>query len=512
MNYATAFQRVVQKFPDRVLVETLSGETHTYREVDRRTDALAAALDDRLGDGRCAALLRNGLPALETILTAQKRGRANVQLSFRATPKQLVHSIETADATGLIVDDENAEAAATALSDLDPDAVVHVGDDPCPLDAVEAYESLTTPGPDYRVDTDDPAESGILFTSGTTGMPKAVPQTQEQTWLASTQVVMEHGLEPTDVGLVMTPWYHDVTMVAWMLPHVQVGAKLVPQPAFDPEGALEAIESHEATGILAVPAQLRAMIGVQREAGYDLDSLVRIRTGGAVVPPDLVPEAREVFEAEIHNTYGLTEGIASLTHAYPFEQDDNPGTVGTTAFVWEEVRVVEAADPPAEPDVEATVEPGETGEIVAKGPSTEGYLGNPEKTEKLYVDGWLRTGDVARVDDAGGLHVVDRIDNMLVSGGENVYPQEVELVLGRHDAVEEVAVVGLPDDDWGQKIAAIVVTTADIAEDDLDAYCLASDDLEDFKRPREYALTDEPFDRSETGTLDRAELRERFFA
>ena len=511
MEYVQAFQRTVDHFPNRVLVETFDAETYTYGEVDGRTDALAATLDDQLGDGRCAALLQNGLPAIESMLAGQKRGRANVQVSFRTTPKQLIHAIETADVEGLIVDDANAEVAAAALEDVAVETVYHVGEDPGPLPAVEAYESVVTEAVDYDVDNKEPAESAILFTSGTTGMPKAVPQNQKQAWLASSQTVMEHGFDPTDVGLVMTPWYHDVTTVAWILPHVQVGAKLVPQPAFDPEEALAAIERYEATGILAVPAQLRAMVGAQREAGFDLSSLNDIRTGGAVVPPELVPDVRETFDAEVHNTYGLTEGIASLTHAYPFEQDDNPGTVGTTSFVWEDVRAVEAADPPAEPDPEATVGPGETGELLAKGPSTDGYLDNPEATERLYVGDWLRTGDVARVNDAGGLHIVDRIDNMFVSGGENVYPQEVELVLGRHDAVEEVAVVGIPDDEWGQKVGAVVVRSDDVSEEELDAHCLESEDLEDFKRPRAYALTGEPFDRSETGTLNRSAIRDQYF-
>lgn len=516
MRNVHAFRRSARRFPDRAAVRSLDGTTYTYAELDSRTDALAAALDERLGDGRCAGLLLNGSPAIETMVAAGKRGRANVQLSFRGAPSELASMLETADARGVVFDDANAEAALEAADRADLDVAVHAGTADLETDRdVEDYEAVLADAPgEYDPTERSGDESAILFTSGTTSEPKAVLQDQERAWIASSQAVMEMSLTPEDVLLVPTPWYHDVTTVTMILPALQVGATLVPQPAFDPGETLEAIEAYGVTVTLAVPTQLEAMLEAYDVGDYDLSSLRVVRTGGATVPPSLVERVREHLAEGVHNTYGLTEGFANLTHAYPEEQVENPGTIGHASFAWEEVRVVAAAEPPEQPDPEATVEEGGVGEMIARGPHTDGYIDRPEAEAALFVedasgDRWLRTGDVVRVDDAGGLHVVDRTDNMVVTGGENVYPQEVERALEGHPDVREVAVVGLSHDRWGQQVAAVVVGATD--EGALDRYCLEHDELADFKRPRRYAFADEPLPRSDTGTLLRERIVESYF-
>ena len=320
---------------------------------------------------------------------------------------------------------------------------------------------------------------------------------------------MEQGLEPADVGLVTTPWYHDVTTVAWVYPHLQVGETLILQSQFDPEWTLSLLEAHDATRILAVPAQLEALLRARNAGSYDLSTLSAVRTGGAVVSPSLVERLRESMTEGVHNTYDLTEAIPNITYAYPDEQIENPGTVGHASFNWE-VRVVEAVRVDERPDPEATVERGSSGELLGRGPFADGYLDNPAKEARVFVGEWLRTMDVARIDENGGLHIVDRVDNMLISGGENVYPQEVELVLEEHPDVDSAAVVGVPDERWGEKVVAVVAGDG-VTEAELKTYCIEHTHLASFKRPREYVVTNDALPRTDTGTLKWAAIRETYF-
>jgi len=388
-----------------------------------------------------------------------------------------------------------------------------------PLDGAEVYEDVVA-GADPADAPDEPAtdpgEYAVHFTSGTTGDPKAVLSDQEQTWLAANQPALEMSLTAADRALVCTPWYHGVTCFTWVLAHLLVGGRLVIQRAFDPPESLRLMEEHDVTGLLAVPTQLEALLRAQDEVESDLSALSYVRTGGAVVPDSLIRRVQERFTEGVFNTYGQTEAVINLSFAYPHEQDDHPGSIGKGTFCWE-LRAVEPADPPAKPDPDATVAPGEVGEIVARGPRMiDGYLDRPGLSETIFVEGadgpddrWLRTEDVARVDEDGYLVVIDRVDNMLVSGGENIYPEEVQRALKEHPAVIDAGVVGLPDEEWGQVVAAAVATDGEVTEEELDEHCRNHDTLASFKRPRRYVFVDE-IPRTATGTLVRGDVEDMF--
>ncbi|WP_324760791.1 class I adenylate-forming enzyme family protein [Haloarcula montana] len=512
MQLREAFARSVRCYPDETAIITEAGRSITYATLDQRSTRLANALQQRIGDGRCAVLALNGLPAIESMLANNKRGVGTVQLSYRAPPAELERMVETASARALVFDDDNAEVALDLLDRDGFEAAIHAGDREIDHDLVESYEAVVA---DADADS-DPAlpvgdECGILYTSGTTDTPKAVPFDQEQLWYGAIQVVMEHGVDETDTALCTTPWYHMVTTDAWLYPHLVAGATIVLQSSFDPAASLALIEEHDATGLLAVPTQLTALNDVQREADFDVGTLAYIRTGGSIVTEDLVEETTEQLTDQVYNTYGMTEAGPDLTFAHPSAQDDHPGTIGKESFSWE-IRVVETAPLDEHPDPEATVDAGQRGEIIARGPGkSEGYIDNPEAASKTYFDGWLRTRDVATVDEDGYLYIVDRVDNMIVSGGENVYPAEVETVIEDHPDVEEVCVFGLDDEQWGQVVTAVVVTDSDLTAEQLDDYCLETESLADFKRPREYAVTSDPLARSDTGTVLRNRLVEDHF-
>ena len=518
-TYLEGFRSIVRRYPEREAVVTLDGRSFTYRELDERTDALAAALEARLPGGRCAVLSHNRVAVVETMLAAQKRGRANVQLSTRGAVGELAAMAGAADAAGLLYDTELAETAERLIERRDLEVAIAAGEDADAADDAEAYEDLLAdadPADAPAVPATDPPESGVFFTSGTTSEPKAILVDGEQAWLAANQPALEMSLQASDRAIVCTPWYHMVTSEAWVLPHLLVGATLVIQRAFDPPETLRAMADHDVTGLLAVPTQLEALLDAQDDVGADLSALSYIRTGGAVVPDTLIDEVGERFTEGVFNTYGLTEGVGNLAFAYPAEQEDHPGTIGKSSFLWE-LRVVEPADPPDKPDPTAVVEPGESGEIIGRSlQMAREYIDNPGETEALLVedpeepdDPWLRTGDVARVDEDRYLVVVDRVDNMIVSGGENVYPEEVQQALKEHPQVRDAGVVGLPDETWGQLVAAAVVVDGDVGEEELDEHCLAHDTLAKFKRPRRYVLVDE-LPRTATGTLVRGEVEDYF--
>lgn len=514
MDYIDAFRRSVRCHGDETAIITEDGRGVTYSGFDERSTRLANALDERIPGQRCAVLARNSIAPLDAMIAGQKRGFATVQLPFRAGVTELESMLTAADAGGLVFDDDSADLARSVLDRTDIDCALRVGNTPTEHRAVDGYETTIESAP---ADDPNPAneEYGVFYTSGTTGDPKAVLFDQERMWYGSTQVVMEMSIEQTDRALVTTPWYHMVTTDAWILPHLQAGASLVLQREFDPHRSLELIEEHDITGLLAVPTQLTAMIDAQVEAGHDFDSLSYIRTGGSIVTSTLVDRASEHLCEGVHNSYGLTEGGPNLTHAHPTAQDEHTGTIGKESFMWN-IRVVEAAPPDEIPDPEAVVDAGETGEIIAQGPGmSNGYLDNPEAEATLFAgdgdDRWLRTGDVAEIDEDGYLYIVDRVDNMIVSGGENVYPQEVELALEDHPDVDEAFVFGQPDGTWGEVICSIVSATDDLTNTDLDEFCEGNGDLANFKRPRQYALVRDELPRTDTGTLKREETIERYF-
>ncbi|WP_433631115.1 class I adenylate-forming enzyme family protein [Halomicrococcus sp. NG-SE-24] len=512
MKLREAFKRTARCYPGKTAIITDDDREFTYAEFDRRSTQLANALFERIGSARCAVLALNSPAAVESMIAGDKRGAGTVQLSFRADTAELVEMAEVAAARALVFDDANAETALEMLNCGLFETAIHAGTESVDHESVDSYETVLAEAAD-TLDDDLPVgdECAVLYTSGTTSTPKAVSFDQEQLWYGAVQGVMEHGIDETDTALCTTPWHHMVTTDAWLYPHFVAGATVVLHRSFDPEEALELIEEYEITGLLAVPTQLSAINGVQRKANYDVGSLSYIRTGGSIVSEDLIEETSEQLTDQVWNTYGMTEAGPDLTFAHPSVQKERPGTVGKEAFTWE-IRIVEETPFDEDPDPEATVDPGERGEIIARGPGmSDGYIDNDEAESKTYFDGWLRTRDVARVDEDGYLHIIDRVDNMIVCGGENIYPAEVERTLKEHPDVEECCVFGLDDDHWGEVVTAAVVTSADLSADDLSVHCKESDGLANFKRPREYCIIGEPLPQTATGTVARQELIEQYF-
>ncbi|MFB6250397.1 MAG: class I adenylate-forming enzyme family protein [Halobellus sp.] len=516
MKLNDALARTVRCHPDKPALVTDDGRSFTYAELDERSTRLANALTSRVGSARVAVLTINDVSSIESMWAGNKRGSATVQLSYRATVTELAEMSSTADAELLLFDDHNLENALELVDCGVFDQAIYAGKEALDHEAVESYEAvLDDASPELDESLPHGEECAVLHTSGTTSVPKTVQFDQDQLWYGAVQVVMEHGIDETDVALCTSPWYHMVTTDAWLYPHFVAGATVVLHSTFEPREALELIESHGVTGLLAVPTQLKALNDIQRGTGrtYDSDTIGYIRTGGAIVTETLIEATHEYLSEQVYNTYGMTEAGPNLSFAHPSAQEEHPGTIGKESFTWE-IRVVESVPLDEHPDPEATVDAGERGEIIARGPGmSQEYIDNEAASERSYFDGWLRTRDVARIDEEDYLYIVDRVDNMILSGGENVYPAEVERVLGNHPDVTEACVFGQDDEQWGQVVTAVVVVEegVQLTDDELDEYCLQHDGLADFKRPRAYAVTEEGLPRSDTGTILREQLVGRFF-
>ena len=320
------------------------------------------------------------------------------------------------------------------------------------------------------VDLDEQADSLMLYTSGTTGKPKGVPRSHRADRAGGLSQVVQHGLEDGDRTLGAMPLYHTMGMHS-LLAMSLIGGCFVLQRRWDAREALDLIERERLTALYLAPTLFHDLVEESRGGDRELSSVRALAYAGAAMTSKLVERCCDVFGPQVFvNHYGSTEIYTFAVHR---DQAAKPGCPGRAAL-------------------NARLRLGANDEIECELGSDEafaGYWRRPDANEKTIRGGWYRTGDVGHIDEDGDLWVVGRVDDMIVSGGENIHPLEVEDVLARHPGVAEVAVIGAPDDRLGHRVVAVVVGTA--TEQELDAHCLASDTLARFKRPREYRFVGE---------------------
>jgi 2-furoate---CoA ligase len=447
----------------------------TYAELRARAARLAtglAALGVRRGD-RVTAIVRNRAESVELYWACQWLGAVLVPLS---------HRVSQAD-----VDYCHADAGSNVFFAVD-----------ATLDAILA--DTEDPG---AVDLDEEAPSIQLYTSGTTGRPKGVPRSHRAERAGGFSQAFQHGYLAGERTLGVMPLYHTMGVHS-LLAVSLIGGCYVAQPDWDAEAALRLIESERITSLYLAPTLFHDLVSHPRRNDFDLSSVRALGYAGAAMPAALVERCAQVFEPEVFvNHYGSTEIYTFSIHA---DQRAKPGCAGRPALN-ARLRLVRP-DPGARPDEE--VEPGAEGQIVCHLGSDEaftGYWNRPDADASAIRDGWYFTGDLGRLDDEGDLWIVGRVDDMIISGGENVHPLEVEDVLARHPGVREVAVIGAPDDRFGQMVVAVVVAEDGVTAEVLDAFCLASETLARFKRPREYRFVD-GLPKSPSGKILRRLLRD----
>jgi fatty-acyl-CoA synthase len=478
---------------DAVALVYGEGERMTYGELGDRAARWAAVFTERgIWHGDRIAFLGENQPAfVEVLFGAARAGIVFVPVNTRLAAPEVAHILADSGARLLVHDDRSAAVATEAAGDLPRIAVGADAD--AALAAVDPAPE--TPG----VGLDDPA--AILYTSGTTGRPKGAVLTHGNLTWNSLNVLVDVDIVSTDVALMISPLFHAASLGMGLLPAILKGATLVLERAFDAGRTLRLIEQHGVTMLSGVPTTYQFMAEHPDWAGTDLSTLAKLTCGGSPVPTRVL-EAFEARGLSFSQGYGLTETSPGATYLPATRTRAKMGSAGQPHF-FTEVRVVdENGESPA---------PGEIGEIQVRGPNvTPGYHGNPEATAEAFTaDGWFRTGDLGSFDEEGYLFVADRLKDMIISGGENIYPAEVEdLILGL-DEVTGAAVIGIPDDRWGETPWAVVTLRpgAELTTERLVEHLNGR--IARYKIPKNVVVVDE-LPRTASGKVRKLDLRKRF--
>jgi fatty-acyl-CoA synthase len=415
-----------------------------------------------------------------------------VPLNMRLAGPELAGHLADSGSRVLVYAPEQAATVETMREGLAMVRLVALDTDYEPLLARSSAQPVDEP-----VSLDDPCI--IMYTSGTTGRAKGAVLTHGNITWNSVNVLVDADLAGDEVTLVVAPLFHTAGLNMTCLPTLLKGGRVLLEPAFDPERTLDLIAGHRVTFMFAVPAMFNTMANLPRWASADLSSLRTLMCGGAPVP-DATIGAYLARGLTFIQGYGMTEAAPGVLLLDRSEVLSKAGSAGVPHF-FTDVRVVR-------PDL-TDCPPGEKGEVIVQGPNVmAGYWGQPEATAQAFAGGgWFRSGDVAVTDEDRYAYIVDRIKDMIISGGENIYPAEVENVLVSHPAVEEAALIGIPDDRWGEVGLAFVVLHPGARADAEDLHGFLLDRIAKYKIPKSFRFVDE-LPRNATGKLIKSRLRE----
>lgn len=475
----------------------------TFEQADEMANRAANGLR-RIGvnpGDRVAMLALNRLDYLPLFFGTVRTGAMSVPLNFRCSVDELAYMLDDAQVATMLVG-PGFEAVALALRERVRclEALVAIGGGPdagpmTPLDALLAAASPEAPG----TAIDEASGAVIFYTSGTTGHPKGVVLSHRSIVEGACQTALVARIRSSDTALVTVPLFHGGGLAVVSMSHLYLGAGLVIHDKADPGEALRSIAGDGITTYFGVPSQLFAMLEHPDLKDADLGSLRSLWYGAAPMPPVVLQRLQAMLpRLDFVQTYGQTE--TTLTACLgPEEHFSKPGATGRE-LPGVEIRVVD--------DEGREVSPGGVGEILVRRESGMiGYYGNPQQTAETIRDGWIHTGDLARIDEDRYITIVDRKKDMILSGGENIYPKEVEDVLLQHPAVAQVAVIGVPDERWGEVPKAYVVPRTAAAADAavLEAWCVER--LARYKRPRHWSFV-QGLPMTATGKVRKNLLRE----
>ncbi|MEV6751104.1 long-chain fatty acid--CoA ligase [Streptomyces sp. NPDC051214] len=484
--------RRARKTPHRTAL-THQGRPISYGVLHSRVLRLAHALRAhgvRRGD-RVAYLGPNHPAFLETFFAAGALGAVFVPLNTRLAAPEIAYQLADAGARTLV----HSPAHTPVVADLRQTA--------------GQVELAVEVGPDYEAllggSVEDPLDEAVggddvcllMYTSGTTGRPKGAMLTHANLTWNAVNVLVDADLTADTVALVSAPLFHAAALGMLTLPVLLKGGHCVLVESFDPAETLDLVEEHRVGALFGVPTMYERLTRQPRWRTADLSSLRILMCGGAPVPAPLI-EAYAERGLAFQQGYGMTEAAPGALYLDAEHARPKAGSAGVPHF-FTDVRVVR-------PDL-SPADTGETGEVLVRGPHvTPGYWQLPDETAAAFADGWFRTGDAARVDADGFVTIADRLKDMIISGGENIYPAEVESALLAHPDVLECAVIGVPDARWGEVPRAVVVPREGAAPDPADVLGFLAGRLATYKIPKSVVCVDE-LPRTASGKLHKPSLR-----
>ena len=499
---------------DYDLIQTTKNEAYrreiTWKVFDEKANRFANLLLSRgvkEGD-KVAILFMNCLEWLPVYFGILKTGAVVVPLNYRYTSEEIEYCLDLADVDVLVFGPEFLGRIEEIVINIQPHRLLYYFGNDCPTFA-ENYTEATAncSSADPNIELDDKKPAAIYFSSGTTGFPKAILHKHSSLVHAALAEQKHHGQTHSDTFLCIPPLYHTGAKMHWFGSLVSC-SKAVLLRGVKPKAIFEAISNEHCTIVwLLVPWVQDILLAIEQGdiklQDYKLDQWRLMHIGAQPVPQSLIHKWKNIFPNHKYDTnYGLSESLGPGCVHLGLENIDHVGAIGVPGWGWE-VKIVN--------EYNNLVKQGEVGELCVKGPAVMlCYYKNPKATQETLIDGWLHTGDMARQDDEGFYWLVDRKKDVVISGGENIYPVQVEDYLSAHPAVKDVAVIGLPDERLGEIAAAIIELKPEYletSEKDINDFCLK---LPRYKRPRKIIFADVP--RNPTGKIEKPLLRERYGA
>jgi acyl-CoA synthetase (AMP-forming)/AMP-acid ligase II len=509
MNLGQQLKMNAKKYPQTVALCD-ARRRFTYPEVNRRVNRLAHRLMEmglKKGD-KLAVLMENSIEIVELFLATAKTGIVIVPVNFRLVGREVAFIVDNADAKAMAVQHEFTPCVDTIkdqLKQIPPENYIVV-------DRAKAgyreYETLIDDAPDHEPEVQvAPSDTWILiYTSGTTGKPKGVVRSHESHIAFYLINAVDFGFDQRDVCMNVMPLCHiNSTFFTFTFTYIGATVYIHPARSFRPEEILEIVEREKITFISLIPTHYNLILNASEEGRKrDTRSIRKLLCSSAPVRKTMKTAIMAFFPGvQLYEGYGSTEaGIVTVLR--PEDQMRKLGSIGSESLGTDRVKILDTAG--------NEVPPCEVGELYSKGPMLfDAYYKLPEKTAAAFKDGWFSAGDMARMDEDGFYQIVDRKDNMIITGGEHVYPSEVEETIGSHPDVFDVAAISLPDDKWGEKVAAVVIPMqgSDLTEATILAWC--RDRMAGYKRPKQVIfITPDQMPRTATGKILHRILREEY--
>lgn len=501
MTYIKGFMRNVRRFADKTaVIDPLSETVLSYSELNKIVNQFANAMNDHGIGYKDVVLyqLPNSLEYLYCYLAPQKLGAVNSPANYNFSPGETTVCLNLSRPKVYIYDSANKDIAVKALQAAEekPQLVLMVGEGDVPeghlrfADFLNGYPE-SEPITDYVPNMYD--EVMRLYTSGTTGKPKGVPLYNANEVMSAHDVMMHFPMNPTDSTINTTPWFHRGGIHSGgPCPTLYAGATVVIMKTFQSLLALKYVEKYKITFLIGVPSIIKMLVRHQEKYKADLSSLRGIITMGAPFERADCLKVHEVLSPNLFNGYGTTETFWN-TFLRPYDLPEMAGTAGKSCTD-DDVRVVKYVEGrKSEPDDLAAMDESETGEVIIRTPkSSYCYYNNPEEEANKFYKGWMYTGDLATWDKNHFITISGRKDDMIISGGENIYPPIIEEAINTHPKVAASAVTGIPDAVRGEAVVAYIVPEDDsLTVGDLVEHCNTSDLLSGYKRPRYYRFVKE---------------------